>query len=152
MASSYTVDIVRENVTGYKDVSTVGEYALMPAATRHPVSIAIETDQSPFQSYRAFNLRRSEGDCGDSYTTFSSPPLCIVRAQFHTCFQMFISLVHLWSLSQRIYVGSRSLAKQRARTKPTDRNGMPTRTRRCSSWPAKGWVRSKRKRPSPLLF
>ena len=72
----------------------------MSAATRQPMSIAIETDQSPFQSYRAFNLRRpliskgdddSEGERGDSYTIFFSPPLCIVRAQFHTCF----SDVHL---------------------------------------------------------
>ena len=32
-----------------------------------------------------------ERECGDSYTIFSSPPLCIVRVQFHTCF----SDVHL---------------------------------------------------------
>ena len=47
------MDIVRGRVTGYKDVSTVGERALMLAVARQPVSTAIEADQSSFQSYKS---------------------------------------------------------------------------------------------------
>ena len=85
MTSSYTVDNIRGNVTRYKDVLTVGECTLMPATTWQPVYATIETDQSQFQSYRAFNLRRplifkgddeSEGESGESHTVSSSPSLC----------------------------------------------------------------------------
>ena len=48
--SSCTVDILQGSVTGYKDVSTVGERALMSAVALQPVSTAIEADQSSFQS------------------------------------------------------------------------------------------------------
>ena len=49
--SSCTVDIIQGSVTGYKDVSTVGERALMSAVARQPVSTTIEADQSSLQSY-----------------------------------------------------------------------------------------------------
>ena len=48
--SSSTVDSVQGSVTGYKDVSTVGERAPMSAVARQPVSAAIQADQSSFQS------------------------------------------------------------------------------------------------------
>jgi len=50
-ASSCTVGIPKGGVTGYKDVSTDNEQALMEAVAKGPVSIAIEADKSAFQSY-----------------------------------------------------------------------------------------------------
>ena len=43
--SSCAVDIVHGSVTGYEDVSTDSEQALMLAVTQQPVSTAIEADQ-----------------------------------------------------------------------------------------------------------
>ena len=59
--SSCAVDIVQGSVTRYKDVSTVGERALMSAVARQPVSAAIEADQSSFQSYMSGVLTVSRG-------------------------------------------------------------------------------------------
>ena len=44
------------SVTGYKDVSTVGERTLMSAVARQPVSIAIKAHQSSFQSHEGADL------------------------------------------------------------------------------------------------
>ena len=49
--SSCTVDVVLGSVTGYKDVPTDSEQALMLAVTQQPVSTAIEADQCSFQLY-----------------------------------------------------------------------------------------------------
>ena len=49
--SCCTADIVQRSVTGYKDVSTVGELTLMSAVARQAVSTTIATDQSLFQLY-----------------------------------------------------------------------------------------------------
>merc|ERR1711955_66093 len=49
------------SVTGYKDVSTDSEQALMSAVAQQPVSIAIEADQSSFQSYSSGVLTASCG-------------------------------------------------------------------------------------------
>ena len=48
--SSCAVDRVQGSVTGYKDVSTVGEPVLRSAGARQPVSTTIHADQSSFQS------------------------------------------------------------------------------------------------------
>jgi hypothetical protein len=48
--SSYTTAIPRGGVTGYKDVSSSSS-ALMSALNQQPVSVAVEADQSSFQSY-----------------------------------------------------------------------------------------------------
>ena len=55
------MDIVQGSVTGYKDVSTVGEQALMSAVARQPVSTAIEADESSFQLYMSGVLTASRG-------------------------------------------------------------------------------------------
>ena len=59
--SSCTVDILQGSVTGYKDVSTVGERALMSAVAWRPVCTAIEADQSSFQSHMSCVLTVSRG-------------------------------------------------------------------------------------------
>jgi len=50
-ASSCTVGIPKGGVTGFKDVATDNEQALMEAVAQQPVSIAIEADKSAFQQY-----------------------------------------------------------------------------------------------------
>jgi len=60
-ASSCTVGLAQGSVTGYKDVSTDSEQALMSAVAQQPVSIAIEADQSSFQSYSSGVLTASCG-------------------------------------------------------------------------------------------
>merc|ERR1712211_156940 len=59
--SSCTVGLSQGSVTGYKDVSTDSEQALMSAVAQQPVSIAIEADQSSFQSYSSGVLTASCG-------------------------------------------------------------------------------------------
>merc|ERR1711955_78431 len=49
------------SVTGYKDVSTDSEQALMSAVAQQPVSIAIEADQASFQLYSSGVLTASCG-------------------------------------------------------------------------------------------
>merc|ERR1712190_392296 len=51
-ASSCSVGIPKGDVTGYKDVATDNEQALMEAVEKQPVSIAVEADKSAFQLYR----------------------------------------------------------------------------------------------------
>merc|ERR1711868_100723 len=53
--------LAQGSVTGYKDVSTDSEQALMSAVAQQPVSIAIEADQSSFQSYSSGVLTASCG-------------------------------------------------------------------------------------------
>merc|ERR1712107_586004 len=60
-ASSCTVGLSQGSVTGYKDVSTDSEQALMSAVAQQPVSIAIEAVQSSFQSYSSGVLTASCG-------------------------------------------------------------------------------------------
>jgi len=60
-ASSCTVGIAKGGVTGYKDVSSDSEEALMSALNQQPVSIAIEADKSVFQLYTSGVL---SGTCG----------------------------------------------------------------------------------------
>merc|ERR1712243_340084 len=60
-ASSCTVGLSQGSVTGYKDVSTDSEQALMSAVAQQPVSIDIEADQSSFQSYSSGMLTASCG-------------------------------------------------------------------------------------------
>jgi len=50
-ASTCTVGIPKGSVTGYKDVASDDEDALMSAVAQQPVSIAIEADQRAFQLY-----------------------------------------------------------------------------------------------------
>jgi len=52
-ASSCTVGLPKGGVTGYKDVETDNEQALMEALNKNPVSIAIEADKSTFQNYKS---------------------------------------------------------------------------------------------------
>merc|ERR1712093_750031 len=52
-ASSCTVGLPKGGVTGYKDVETDNEQALMEALNKNPVSIAIEADKSTFQLYKS---------------------------------------------------------------------------------------------------
>merc|ERR1712050_368480 len=52
-ASSCTVGIAKGGVTGYKDVSSDSEQAMMSALNQQPVSIAIEADKSVFQLYKS---------------------------------------------------------------------------------------------------
>jgi len=60
-ASSCTVGIAKGSVTGFKDVSSDSEQALMSAVNQQPVSIAIEADKSVFQLYKSGVL---SGTCG----------------------------------------------------------------------------------------
>jgi cathepsin L len=60
-ASSCTVGLPQGGVTGYKDVETDNEQALMEALNKNPVSIAIEADKSAFQLYKSGVLT---GSCG----------------------------------------------------------------------------------------
>merc|ERR1712125_55779 len=60
-ASSCTVGIPKGGVTGYKDVTTDDEQALMEAVAKNPVSIAIEADKSAFQHYRSGVLKATCG-------------------------------------------------------------------------------------------
>merc|ERR1712107_332575 len=60
-ASSCTVGLSQGSVTGYKDVSTDSQQALMSAVAQQPVSIAIEAVQSSFQSYSSGVLTASCG-------------------------------------------------------------------------------------------
>merc|ERR1711941_203454 len=53
--------IAKGGVTGYKDVSSDSEEALMSALNQQPVSIAIEADKSVFQLYTSGVL---SGTCG----------------------------------------------------------------------------------------
>merc|ERR1712019_319089 len=62
-ASSCTVGIAKGGVTGYKDVSSDSEEAMMSALNQQPVSIAIEADKSVFQLYKSGVLA---GLCGAS--------------------------------------------------------------------------------------
>ena len=50
--SNCTVDIFQRSVTGYKDVSTDIEQALMLAAAQQPMSTAIEADNARFNHAR----------------------------------------------------------------------------------------------------
>ena len=50
MASCSTEKIAQGSATGYKDVFTDSARVLMMAVAQQPVSIAIEADQSSFQS------------------------------------------------------------------------------------------------------
>jgi len=52
-ASSCSVGLSKGSVTGYKDVATDSEQALMSAVAKNPVSIAIEADKSAFQLYKS---------------------------------------------------------------------------------------------------
>merc|ERR1712190_373123 len=52
-ASSCSVGIPKGGVTGYKDVATDNDQALMEAVAKGPVSIAIEADKSAFQLYHS---------------------------------------------------------------------------------------------------
>jgi len=60
-ATSCTNAFAAGAVTGYKDVSTNSEEALMSAVAQQPVSIAIEADKSVFQLYKSGVL---SGLCG----------------------------------------------------------------------------------------
>ena len=62
-ASSCTVGIPKGSVTGFKDVSSDSEQAMMSALNQQPVSIAIEADKSVFQLYKSGVL---SGTCGTS--------------------------------------------------------------------------------------
>jgi len=61
--SSCTVGLPRGGLTGYKDVATDSEQALMEAVDKNPVSIAIEADKSAFQLYSSGVLSST---CGTS--------------------------------------------------------------------------------------
>merc|ERR1712151_1461000 len=52
-ASSCSVGIPKGGVTGFKDVASDDDQALMDAVAKGPVSIAIEADKSAFQLYRS---------------------------------------------------------------------------------------------------
>merc|ERR1712060_214298 len=61
--SSCTTGLPKGSVTGFKDVSSDSEQAMMSALAQQPVSIAIEADKSVFQLYRSGVL---SGTCGTS--------------------------------------------------------------------------------------
>jgi len=52
-ASSCTVGLAKGSVTGFKDVPSDDEQAMMSAIAQQPVSIAIEADKSVFQHYKS---------------------------------------------------------------------------------------------------
>merc|ERR1711959_227445 len=58
---SCSTGIPKGGVTGFKDVPSNGEQALMSALKQQPVSIAIEADKSVFQLYKSGVL---SGTCG----------------------------------------------------------------------------------------
>merc|ERR1739845_138505 len=58
-----TVGIPKGSVTGFKDVTTDNEQAMMSALAQQPVSIAIEADKSVFQLYKSGVL---SGTCGSN--------------------------------------------------------------------------------------
>jgi len=60
-ASSCDVGIPKGSVTGFKDVDSQDEKALMEAISKGPVSIAIEADKAVFQHYKSGVL---SGMCG----------------------------------------------------------------------------------------
>merc|ERR1712232_1102767 len=62
-SSSCTVGIPKGGVTGFKDVASDSEQALMSALKQQPVSIAIEADKSVFQLYHSGVLKSM---CGAS--------------------------------------------------------------------------------------
>eukprot|EP00933_Yihiella_yeosuensis_P071400 TRINITY_DN79607_c0_g1_i1.p1 TRINITY_DN79607_c0_g1~~TRINITY_DN79607_c0_g1_i1.p1 ORF type:complete len:475 (+),score=122.18 TRINITY_DN79607_c0_g1_i1:61-1485(+) len=61
-ASSCKVGIPKGGITGYQDVGTQDEPALMEAVAKGPVSVAIEADQLAFQTYKSGVLTK---ECGD---------------------------------------------------------------------------------------
>merc|ERR1740121_2746529 len=61
--SSCTVGVPKGAVTGFKDVKTDSEEALMEAVSKMPVSVAIEADKSAFQLYKSGVLK---GTCGSN--------------------------------------------------------------------------------------
>jgi len=52
-SSSCTVGLAKGSVTGFKDVPSDDEQAMMSAIAQQPVSIAIEADKSVFQLYKS---------------------------------------------------------------------------------------------------
>merc|ERR1712194_527569 len=62
-ASSCTTGLPKGSVTGFKDVTTDNEQAMMSALAHQPVSIAIEADKSVFQLYKTGVL---SGTCGSN--------------------------------------------------------------------------------------
>merc|ERR1712060_793016 len=59
--SSCTSGLPKGSVTGFKDVTSDNEQAMMSALNQQPVSIAIEADKSVFQLYKSGVL---SGLCG----------------------------------------------------------------------------------------
>merc|ERR1712046_532773 len=72
---SCDVAIAKGGVTGYKDVDH-SEEALMSALAKGPVSIAIEADQSSFQSYKSGVLTKA---CGTNLDHGVSPWVMVRR-------------------------------------------------------------------------
>merc|ERR1719333_1111463 len=60
-ASSCTAGVPQGGVTGYTDVQTDDEQALMEAVSKGPVSIAIEADHQAFQFYKGGVLSKACG-------------------------------------------------------------------------------------------
>jgi KDEL-tailed cysteine endopeptidase len=60
-ASSCSAGIPEGSVTGYQDVATDDEQALMEAVSKGPVSIAIEADHQAFQFYHGGVLKKACG-------------------------------------------------------------------------------------------
>jgi len=60
-SSSCTVGLAKGSVTGFKDVSSDSEQAMMSAIAQQPVSIAIEADKSVFQLYKSGVLKSTCG-------------------------------------------------------------------------------------------
>lgn len=63
IATQCTIGIPVGGVTGFKDVPTDSESALMEAVAQQPVSIAVEADQAVFQSYQSGVM---SGTCGSN--------------------------------------------------------------------------------------
>jgi KDEL-tailed cysteine endopeptidase len=60
-ADKCTAGIPKGGVTGYQDVATDDEQALMEAVSKGPVSIAIEADHQAFQFYKGGVLKKACG-------------------------------------------------------------------------------------------
>merc|ERR1712176_526365 len=60
-ASSGTIGLAKGAVTGYHDVTSNSEQALMDAVSKGPVSIAIEADKDVFQHYQGGVLSKMCG-------------------------------------------------------------------------------------------